>query len=1070
MGRPMTPRAGPPSVRPTITPAATPSSGGSRVVLKITNPNTGEAVNLDKFRKPKEDKKEETSESKGEENVKESDAIAKEVKAEKKETTAAPAAKEVVPVSKEVKPKEEKKQVAAAAVAPAVTPAPVPAVVKPVTPAPAPKPTPAPAAVAAPVAVPKPAAATPAPVPKPAPASVPAAAPTPAATLTTPSSSPSKPAAPVTPSAPSRAVLRNPVTGEVIDFKNLATTKAAADVSPAKPEKKVEAVAPATVAAPVVAAAASRSRSASPSKEDEAAKNKKKLKETLKHADEKTAASSELDAFVAAPPSPKRASSPPPKIVTNKNEVEEGEIVEDVNVSESQKKLIATISNMKRDEYMSFFVSKILPTIFYPAEKVSAEERPKVQGGAASYSRKFLMALKSKCNDKPEPLDLNVLADAVATTPRPGSSGDRRKSSASHMQRQGSQGDIRNTAGTTSDERFRQAMAKHSMAVPGVMSGVGGRGMVMGGRSMSSGPMMPGTMNFQGGVSKKSGGARPDMSGGRGRGRGGRGGKSYHAQQQAEENLPPVEPLKASENAWKPGMKEEVEDPEIAKLKEVSKKVKGILNKLTYERFESLSNQILNIGIDNPDILKEVISLIYDKATDEPGFAKMYAELCFKLSNELPQVQSWVLDTEEERNNMFRRCLLNQCQQEFEKGSKWTERKVYEKKIEDMTAEEKEQVALDEEARMKLKRRALGNIMFIGELFKLGMIGKRIMHGCVTQLLKNVEDPEEEEIESLCKLLTTIGSTLDIPEAKSHMDKYFERIVKLADNTRLESRIRFMLKDVMDLRKSRWVLRQKKDGPKTIAEIREDAERQARIQAENIRMQRNNSGRGGNQSYGMDKQYSGGRRGDGRQDSRDSRDGWNAVGKSGTPTSSIDVTKIGFSKSKVATDITLGPGGGAGGWTGGARGWNSKDKDKKDSAQKEEKGEERPTNMFSILGETGERKKSVDEGHKPEGITIKGRAAAAEPAKAAPAPEKLTKKQADLRIKNMIDEWFAAFDVKEAKETIKELQSTEYNSQIVGDFLNKTLETNAGTVKKTADLYVRLFKDGVLSKANFVDG
>jgi translation initiation factor 4G len=36
------------------------------------------------------------------------------------------------------------------------------------------------------------------------------------------------------------------------------------------------------------------------------------------------------------------------------------------------------------------------------------------------------------------------------------------------------------------------------------------------------------------------------------------------------------------------------------------------------------------------------------------------------------------------------------------------------------------------------------------------------MHECVKKLLGNVDNPEEEEIESLCKLLATVGSMLDI--------------------------------------------------------------------------------------------------------------------------------------------------------------------------------------------------------------------------------------------------------------------------------------------------------------------
>lgn len=68
-----------------------------------------------------------------------------------------------------------------------------------------------------------------------------------------------------------------------------------------------------------------------------------------------------------------------------------------------------------------------------------------------------------------------------------------------------------------------------------------------------------------------------------------------------------------------------------------------------------------------------------------------------------------------------------------------------------------------EEARDKARRRSLGNIKFIGELFKLKMLTEAIMHDCVVKLLKN---HDEESLECLCRLLTTIGKDLDFEKAK----------------------------------------------------------------------------------------------------------------------------------------------------------------------------------------------------------------------------------------------------------------------------------------------------------------
>ena len=55
------------------------------------------------------------------------------------------------------------------------------------------------------------------------------------------------------------------------------------------------------------------------------------------------------------------------------------------------------------------------------------------------------------------------------------------------------------------------------------------------------------------------------------------------------------------------------------------------------------------------------------------------------------------------------------------------------------------------------KRRGLGLVKFIGELFKLGMLTSKIMHMCVHQLLEYEGVPDEPEVESLTSLLKTIG-------------------------------------------------------------------------------------------------------------------------------------------------------------------------------------------------------------------------------------------------------------------------------------------------------------------------
>lgn len=141
----------------------------------------------------------------------------------------------------------------------------------------------------------------------------------------------------------------------------------------------------------------------------------------------------------------------------------------------------------------------------------------------------------------------------------------------------------------------------------------------------------------------------------------------------------------------------------------------------------------------------------------------------------------------------FRKLLLNRCQKEFERDQDDDE--IFERKQKELDAakevsallrsastgrrvrllppthacicpqgEERDRLKVElDEARDQARRRSLGNIKFIGELFKLKMLTEAIMHDCVVKLLKN---HDEESLECLCRLLATIGKDLDFEKAK----------------------------------------------------------------------------------------------------------------------------------------------------------------------------------------------------------------------------------------------------------------------------------------------------------------
>lgn len=222
----------------------------------------------------------------------------------------------------------------------------------------------------------------------------------------------------------------------------------------------------------------------------------------------------------------------------------------------------------------------------------------------------------------------------------------------------------------------------------------------------------------------------------------------------------------------------------------------------------------------------------------------MYAQLCKRLSEEAKNFENLhKQDGKDQRgrggggggdqfiselggrrvtDSSFTRMLLNKCRIEFENRSKANE--AFENQLE-LSPE-------DEERRHTAKRKMLGNIKFIGELGKLEIVSNSILHKCIQQLLDKKRggsrgDPAED-IECLCQIMRTCGRILDTNQGAQLMEQYFNRMNSLAKSGELPLRIRFMLRDVIELRKDGWVPRKatSAEGPMPINQLRTDGDEQ----------------------------------------------------------------------------------------------------------------------------------------------------------------------------------------------------------------------------------------------------
>uniref|UniRef100_A0A674D8H4 Eukaryotic translation initiation factor 4 gamma, 1a n=1 Tax=Salmo trutta TaxID=8032 RepID=A0A674D8H4_SALTR len=519
--------------------------------------------------------------------------------------------------------------------------------------------------------------------------------------------------------------------------------------------------------------------------------------------------------------------------------------------------------------------------------------------------------------------------------------------------------------------------------------------------------------------------------------------------------------LNKAEKAWKPTVKkavtrgrgaapedEESDDPEQAKTQELFKRVRSILNKLTPQMFQQLMKQVTELTIDTEERLKGVIDLIFEKAISEPNFSVAYANMCRCLMGlKVPTTDKPGVTVN------FRKLLLNRCQKEFEKDQ--DDDVIFEAKQKEMeAAKEEEKAGLKatlEEAKDKARRRSLGNIKFIGELFKLKMLTEAIMHDCIVKLLKN---HDEESLECLCRLLSTIGKDLDFEKAKPRMDQYFAQMDKIIKEKKTSSRIRFMLQDVIDLRRSGWVPRRGEQGPKTIDQIHKDAEQEEQMQQIKVQQQlmsRNDGGgrggggggrdgRGGDRG-GRDQGGRGGQHG-GQQVGRGSQpqdEGWNTVPIS-TKNRPIDTSRLSKITKPGALDFSnqlLAPQlGGKGMW-----------------------------------GSWGKGSSGGTTGAKPAtGADPVTRETAPTPPPDTPTRLAMTEEELEKKSSAIIEEYLHLNDMKEALQCVVELNSAPLLFVFVRNGLENTLERSAIARERMGLLLHQLIKAGIMPTTEYYKG
>jgi translation initiation factor 4G len=492
-----------------------------------------------------------------------------------------------------------------------------------------------------------------------------------------------------------------------------------------------------------------------------------------------------------------------------------------------------------------------------------------------------------------------------------------------------------------------------------------------------------------------------------------------------------IKELEKTDNAYSVAKKEDLEADDVLK-----RKINSILNKLTPEKFDALTEQFFELEVDNVVKLDYVVSCIFEKALVMPSYTPTYARFCKILAND-PRYQF-------NDGTSFKKKLLNECQKEFEKGSGQDENKVFDSE-EDKT-----------EYLIKVKQRRWGNIRFIGELYCRGLIVVKIVYVCFGYLLPNPEEPDEEAVEALCKLFHTIGAQLWKKETNKKEKRGLNTLKTLqalaAAGKITSSRIRFLIQDTVDMAKRNWVARLKKAEAKTISEIHaEEAMRERKVKAASARAPRQY------ENYQTkpvsSKVYHSNRP---RKPRKQDADGWES-----TPQKSTRQKRGGkqIMRQQDRKFSARGRGGGrSGGRGGGYRGQN-------DSPPKPKR-----QNMYDILLNADESSDSAPSSPATPASQAGMPASQPPPLDLEPPAEEVEEepltadeiKAKESSIRAFLAEYFSIRDVQEVKKCISDLKTTQMHASIVFEGFGAAFEKKDVEHKLFGDLLETLLTEGIL--------
>lgn len=309
--------------------------------------------------------------------------------------------------------------------------------------------------------------------------------------------------------------------------------------------------------------------------------------------------------------------------------------------------------------------------------------------------------------------------------------------------------------------------------------------------------------------------------------------------------------------AWVPDIVKTVVEKKTKKER-LFKKLTGVLNKMTPDKFDRIAKQSMDIvnefAATEPE-MNLILALILKFGIKQPAFCNQYAKLCNHLHDHLHKLAmisdyDWIAK-DEDISGTFRRMVITQTNDLFTTLKEHSP--AEEPTMTDGSdGKEPRKLSMDPEdvelRKAKRKDAFFAVMVLVAALYNVDLIKKTLVYKGVLKMFlpKEAVTLTAIDMEGVCRLFKCCGKKLD-KESSNYVDRFIKRLDVQAK--KFDFRTQVLVDDVKEMRANRWEERIKKEVAKTTAEVARDHEKEQAAQYGR------NRGGGGRRHGGDDSSY-----------------------------------------------------------------------------------------------------------------------------------------------------------------------------------------------------------------------